>query len=1345
MSNSRGGLLHLVLRHPYQRLQDWVGLDAIADSFLDDMERSAPFFCLHDDSPKGRTYLITELGRRCGERRGFFNALLVQAVTADGLDFLGVLDGPAAVELFAELAGLTGRPGSTMSEGKTRRLAELLAPRLAGELHGFLHAWLALPEPQEFKLGVRVLAELGRTMEAEALIRAASWLEPATLHKLLVAVAWCPGFPYGNEVQLAHALAHHPDHKVRTWAQARVTSGQPAPQPLRVAGDDVVTLTDLAADVIAGCPDSALHREMVVRQCLKRPVIGLAPALARRPEASPNLRVCLALLACHDPVDQVAAQFARFASADAAFLEKLDRETVGNWLPEKQLGPLGHAWLFKWEEHNFAYHNQLTALWPDGLHAALAFTRSLAARVLARRTWEASGLMLSIWRWRNKEAFQNACTDELGNVLIDALDSDVGDVAARALVQFHEAGVEPERVARWKLAVVEKLPDLSDEVRRVLQFWVDVTGLGARTTRRAPTKRRPELVPLARTSSDLDQLAEWCCLEDPEVVGEALLRLLAFDEAGAARLAEVLHRLPPPPLAALLAENVELWPEGPALESMMEFVVDPVRPPELRFLAGLGLFRKGSKKLLGAVFDAACADSPELWFRPEHCKALLDAGVEKKQLALRLAVSLHPHAYTPAVKYLVERTRLTREVRAALLAFLETGTGRLRDLRLEAARWLHRHGDRAGFPLLLQNEFHSDHKPPRRLLAGIEPELVRATVSAALTASNSTAPEQQLLELLRADGVDVEARTEGYARLLAEGVNDAVKTSVLAALGPTSSRARKLRQVGEVFAWGVRQGRELTGRLFAIEMLAGEALGYTRLNENKVYVNALPVLRPDPNGRDVVQALIVHEFGHHMYHRGDQEEKVWKRAEKEGLHSLLNLVADEHLERNLRVRDGDLGDKLKRLAAHAFQHAEREVPVESLLDSLQGQAFAVLTATRLGVARRAGRVAVQSGKLLLEMEQAGMSFARFVRALRMGLGNRSGDPKVAEGLALFKGRFRQSSMEDLYGIAVKLREIFGHECQALLSMSQDGCMEADASELLKEGEGLSNAEIQEEVQRVLNPQKRKGPEREGKPGSPWINVSPEERFETITTVQPINYDGERHAVYARQVLRQARQMRRYLSELGLSLRPQRQRLRGKQLDRTRLQALVTQGDPRVLIARELRVVTDLFLGVVIDCSGSMQSGENIEKAKLFGVLLAEAARGLEGIDVRLFGFTDQVIYDAGNAARCSVHGLVAQGGNNDAAGLWHAAQAALASRRKAKLLVMISDGLPTECSVEALRALVRRLTQRMKMCCAQVAVRPLAEVCFPNYVLLEESDPDASVRRFGSVVARLVRKALRGG
>jgi Mg-chelatase subunit ChlD len=189
---------------------------------------------------------------------------------------------------------------------------------------------------------------------------------------------------------------------------------------------------------------------------------------------------------------------------------------------------------------------------------------------------------------------------------------------------------------------------------------------------------------------------------------------------------------------------------------------------------------------------------------------------------------------------------------------------------------------------------------------------------------------------------------------------------------------------------------------------------------------------------------------------------------------------------------------------------------------------------------------------------------------------------------------------------------------------------------------------------------------------------------------------------------------------------------------------VLHNDPRILMARELQSQTDLFLGVVIDCSGSMAGFQSMEKAKLFGTLLAEAAKENRGIDVRLFGFTDKVIYDAGSAQRCAVHALRAGGGNNDAAGLWHAALAAKASKRKAKLLVQISDGAPTECTVTALRSLVERLTKRWKFCCAQVAVRPLEEICFPNYVLLEDINLEACTRQFGLVIARLVRKALRG-
>ena len=103
--------------------------------------------------------------------------------------------------------------------------------------------------------------------------------------------------------------------------------------------------------------------------------------------------------------------------------------------------------------------------------------------------------------------------------------------------------------------------------------------------------------------------------------------------------------------------------------------------------------------------------------------------------------------------------------------------------------------------------------------------------------------------------------------------------------------------------------------------------------------------------------------------------------------------------------------------------------------------------------------------------------------------------------------------------------------------------------------------------------------------------------------------------------------------------------------------------------------------------------------------------------------------------------LEAGGGNNDAAGLFHAAQAAAGSKRRAKLLVMISDGLPTECSVGALRGLVTQLG-RKGLVCAQVAVRELEEECFPNYVVIEGDDVEASVRRFGEIVGRLVGQTL---
>src|SRR3569623_3749093 len=123
--------------------------------------------------------------------------------------------------------------------------------------------------------------------------------------------------------------------------------------------------------------------------------------------------------------------------------------------------------------------------------------------------------------------------------------------------------------------------------------------------------------------------------------------------------------------------------------------------------------------------------------------------------------------------------------------------------------------------------------------------------------------------------------------------------------------------------------------------------GHTRLDSSKSYVSPLPMLRDEPNGQDVVEGLVLHEIGHHVYHRGELEQALWKKAHQEGIGHLLNLIADEHLERNLRAVSPEYGDRLLRLGAYAFQHAPQEIKLATLLDALRAGAARALTARPL--------------------------------------------------------------------------------------------------------------------------------------------------------------------------------------------------------------------------------------------------------------------------------------------------------------------------------------------------------------------------------------------------------------
>lgn len=1346
-----GGLLRLVHGHPYKRMLGWVTLDEVLSAFADDPEYAAPLLCLKDESKLGRAYLIERIDERCRLPRGFLHALLALAAPVDELDFLRSLSPAEAAGTAGEIVRLLARPGAKMAPKKSTILAQILGGAIALEAAGdFLRAWLAQPAPEEIAFGLSALGAVGVAMETEPFVNAAVGLEAALLQKLLIALPYCHSMPFGKELALARALAEHPDESIQSWCQTRlpIESARPlermGPEP--EAGSQ---LTDAEKEAILLCSDADLPAALAT--CLEEPRRELSSALAkRRPPASPCIAACAALLGAFDDLDEVAGEFARFGSREAAFLSKLDAAAVKAWERKPALPLLGHAWLHRWEKHAFALVAALETSF-SSLAAGLTRADSLPSAVLREQVWEAAASVLAMWRWRKKTAeMERVATDALFDRLVGALAGDVGEAAARALMAVVESGAAPEKATARRPTVIEMAPDLSAEVRHTLSRWVDSQGLAIRAAPRMRAEGETDLETrkTIRTSIDFDALEAWCSSENARIVEDAALRLLELYEPGVERLLRVLRRVPPVAGARILIETVPLWPEGESLRearAIAEGTSDA--SGELRFRFCLALADRGERALIERAIEIVRAGTKETWFRPEDWNRLIGAGKNDFDLALALAPSPHPHAYRRAVGLLLEAPdESAADAAAGLRDFLEAGTERSSDLRRKAARKLKSHGDFIGFPILLQEASDSREVDALSILEGAPPELVVGAITSVLTAGTRRIAEAFAVRILDAPGVDPEARAEASELLLADAVHEATRAAVVKRVARAPQKSAKLRRVAETFAWGVRRGRELTGNVFAVRMIGGSELGYTRFDANHIFVTPLPILRTEPHGRAIVEGLILHELGHHMYHRGEAPKAAWDAAQKEGIFGLLNLVADEHLERNLRAVSADYGDRLKRLAAYAFQHAHREVPVVELLGALGGHAFPVLSQTRLEVARREGHARVHSGPLLLALERSGRSFPRFMRALRMGLGNRHKDPLVDAALELFKGNIKRRSMQELLEIARKLRDLFGWQAAIVESFGTLESMPSDRAEEITHGEGITAEELEAEIERVLDPKSRLDKEgRESAPGGRrWINVSPDESFTTISTVVKIPFDPAAQARGAAQVARHARQMRSYLEGLGLSMIPERRRLTGRRFDTTRTLAVVLRGDPRMLVARRVMRTTDLFLGVLIDCSGSMQSHANIEKAKLFGSMLAEAARGFRGIDLALFGFTHDVIYDAGDASRCAVYGLEAGGGNNDAAALFYAANVARASRRRAKLLVMISDGLPTECSAEALRKLVSRLHNREGIACAQVAVQPLTEVCFPHYVVLSEADQDAAVRRFGSIVAALVQKTLAG-
>jgi hypothetical protein len=1259
------------------------------------------------------------------------------------------LDGAETREVLAAAERLVRTGEISVSAKRSRVFADSAAAHLERSLRAglFSETLRECSEPVS-PLSRAVLEQLGRRLRSGSIASVVRSAELAQLTLLCSLIDEGLSLQRDREKELFKSLDKLGDPGISAWVASR-SGGSMAP-PGAVGPRPIVReiheLSEAEVDTIATATGADL--ETALGPALDAPSRRLAEALSRRPEpGASHLGACVALMGSYDPVEELMPQLARFAAADDEFLETLERACVTMWQGNEGIPPLGQALLYRWEEHGLAWAEWVMAR-PGGptrlLGEAMDYHWPRATWIV----WRAAASMALIWRAREPARLDDLATDAFIDLCVDQLDSDVGPFAARVLVQFHLGGSSPSRLRARRERVLERGPDMSDETRRELERWIEIDGVprrggpGRRLSRRLAWAEKRRI----RRSTDVPALEGMLTNDNPNVVKEAAGRLVALDLEGQRALARALTATDLEPVhPTLITETIARWTDEPALAQVRAMARNAEWPAMLRFRVALALASTGDGSLLETALEAACA-AGESWFRREDWDVLCKHG-DALALARTLALSPHPHAYRPAVKLILDRGPSAPEDGDALRQFLDGGTLRARDLRRRVTRALLAAGDAYGLVVAL-GEVLGGEEPAGWLFDALSAEdAVRALESvleAMFVGGVPVCGEARAHGLLKAIRIPTEARREALRRLLTDGRDPKVREELVARLPPSHLRAEKIDRLAEIFAWGIRRGRELTGKLFRVHMTHRvQDFGYTRMRENRIFVTPLPVLRGDRHGEDIVEALILHEFGHHMYHHGRDAEAVWRRAQTEGLFPLLNLVADEHLERNIRALEPEYGDRLKRLASFAFAHSEREVKLSQLLETLRAGSFDALSSHAMAVAHDPDAVIVHRGRLLRELERSGQPFARFVRALRMGLGNRDGDPLLEQALALFDRRFRHHDMDGLYRVALRLAELYGGAGELAKMFGGHESLEWGERDSAIHGDGIRDDEVQREVERILDPGRRKESKTPPKgPGRLQINVGDGEHFDEITSVVPVDADDAERREAARQVRRHADRLRSYLESLGLALVPRRARMRGRAFDRTRTRAVVLRGDPRMLVAREVEVHSDLFIGVVIDCSGSMGVGDCMPKAHRFGTLIAEAVQPLRGVDARFFGFTDTVIYDAGDDRRCSVTALAPGGGNNDAAALMHAARVAMASRRKAKVLVMISDGLPTECSVASLRGLVQQLSRRHNMCCAQVAVRPIEEVCFPHYVELDTDSLDVSTRKFGEIVSNLARRAM---
>ena len=609
-------------------------------------------------------------------------------------------------------------------------------------------------------------------------------------------------------------------------------------------------------------------------------------------------------------------------------------------------------------------------------------------------------------------------------------------------------------------------------------------------------------------------------------------------------------------------------------------------------------------------------------------------------------------------------------------------------------------------------------------------------------------------------------------RLLDFGPRAVAGLKSSAAGGGVSTWQAIVRQIYAMIKLGESVGATLLGKPVKIEIFR-EGLGRTRrvapAETAEIFINPTAIAEAHEHGVDICHGLVLHEIGHNLADFPVPSELGTRiNARRMGVQGVYDLLCDERLERIVRSRLPESGPCFDRLASYAFSQATQFLPLSQFCQFAGKSPDAVRNEIAAG--QLAYRVIETSGEpnialtpvQFFALPAVDQPFLGFMHCLRVGFEPQLvADPRVRAALEKVPASLRTLSHAEVLRVAREIGAILGtdrahrkamerlarllKELGNVVGTLSDLLWRMSSSALAPEicQDALPHfARLPSQLRARANGPKVPAAETQPDPVSSGpivyqINQSLETHFDRLPLERTLRHDRSRHARAVSAIRTDIQRLRPFFQNLGERPHRETDLRRGHHLDAARLRTLAWRPQFDLWVSDTYRPATDLHLSLVIDRSGSM-SGEKLQRAVSFSILISECTRGIPGIEGNVYSFDDQTFWHLGDLRHPASSSLESGGGNNDAAALWRAAELARQSRRTRKLIVMISDGMPTQCSFNALRFLVQELEREPGLTLAQVAVDRLTEVAFPHYVDLSAHNLSDAVVQFGRTIHRLI-------